>query len=131
MVDSGWVFDDDALVAAVDLVGRSGATEFELGFLDEHVPVDQARWWATARYRGARLQVDEQPGPVAAAVALARRVLEGGLCTHCGARIHLGGAPRSLRRRGRVCAWKRTGRRWERGCRDRIAEGQRIRRGDL
>lgn len=121
--------DEDALLAAVELVGRSGATDFEVGYLDDNVPADEARWWAKAQYRGARLQVENHRGPAEAAEALARRVLQGGQCTHCGGRIHLGGAPRALRRHGRVCAWKREGRRWERGCRDRIPDGQyRIRR---
>lgn len=117
--------DEDALVAAVDLIGRTGATNFEVGYLDDDVPADQARWWAHAQYRGARLHVDNHPGPVEAAEALARLVLRGGLCTHCGALIHVGGAPRAMRRKARVCAWKRTGRRWERGCATQVPEGHR------
>lgn len=118
-------FDRDALIAGVDLVGRSGAKNFEVGYLDDDVPVHLARWWAKAQYQGARLQEDEHRGPVEAVEALARRILDGGVCTHCGGRTHLGGAPRSMRRRGAVCAWKRRGDRWERGCRDRIPDGHR------
>lgn len=118
-------FDEDALIAAVDLVGRTGASDFEAGYLDNDVPSHLARWWAKAQYRGTRVQVEDHTGPDQAAEALARRLLEGGLCTHCGARIHLGGAPRSMRRRHRVCAWKRVGARWVRGCVDRIPEEQR------
>lgn len=119
-------FDEDIAVAAVEVIGRSGAREFEVGYLDDDVPSEFARWWARAQYSGARIQVENHQGPDLAAEALARRILNGGQCTHCGARIHLGGVPAALRRRGRVCSWKREGRRWVRGCVDRVPEGRRV-----
>lgn len=119
------LYDEDALVAAVDVIGRANAKDFEVGYLDDDVPADQARWWAAARWQGVRVHVENHRGPSEAAEALAKKLLHGGACVHCGGRIHLGGAPRALRRHGRVCAWKRQGRRWERGCADRVPEGQR------
>lgn len=115
---TGLAFDEDALIAAVDLVGRSGATGFECGYLDDDVPTEEARWWAKAQYRGARIQVDELRSPVEAAEALARRILTGGHCAHCGALTVLDDQLQFEP----VCRWTRTGRRWERGCIDRFPE---------
>lgn len=119
--------DEDQLVAAVDLVGRSGATEYETGFLDDVADSRDARWWASAVYRGAKLQVDGYPGPDSAAEALARKILTdggGATCTYCGKRIWLGASSRAARR-ARRCVWARHGRRWGRGCTDTVREGQR------
>lgn len=121
--------DVDRLVAAVDLVGRSGATNFELGWLDDDVPVEDARWWAKAQYRGARLTVEDHAGPVEAAEALACRILDGGTCTHCGGTTVIGPAPTTV---GAACRWTRTGNRWERGCvtthPERLSRAERRRR---
>lgn len=123
--------DDDALTAAVDLVGRTGAESFELGYLHDDVPVPQAAWWANAQLRGTRIMVEDQPGPVEAAEALARRILVGGQCQHCGGLVALSdGAAvaypgpmtdgttwteEAIRAAGQ-CRWRRVGPRWVRGC---------------
>lgn len=59
-------YDEDALIAGVDLVGRTGATDFEVGYLHDDVPVAEAGWYAKAQYRGARLTAEDHPGPVEA-----------------------------------------------------------------
>lgn len=125
------MFDDDAAVAAVDLVGRTGATNLDFGYLHEDAPVAQAGWWAHAQYRGSRITVENQPGPVEALEALARRLLTGARCTHCQGLIALsdGGAvahPGQMLdgttwtegelRTVHQCRWRRMGPRWERGC---------------
>jgi hypothetical protein len=102
--------DEDALHAAVDLVGRSGATGFELGYLHEDVPVEEAGWYAHAQYRGARITVEDKTGPVEAAEALARRILNGAHCAHCGKTVSMNGYSKSR------CRWTREGRRWTRAC---------------
>jgi hypothetical protein len=107
--------DKDALNAAVDLVGRSGATHFEVGHLDDTEFAADARWWARAQYRGARIFTEDHVGPAEAAEALARKVLEGGLCTGCERRVRLGPADEVGRFTNR-CSWARVGDRWERGC---------------
>lgn len=107
--------DEDALTAAIDLIGRSGAVGAEVGYLDDDGPAAAARWYAQARYSGARIIEQDYPGPVEAAEALARRILDGGTCTHCGRIVTLGPAI------GDVCRWERIGRTWERGCRDTAA----------
>lgn len=124
--------DDDALIAGVDLVGRSGARSIEIGYLHDDVPAEEADWWASANYRGTKLQVEHAPSPVAAVEALALRVLAGGMCNHCkklvalqddgafawmeahllnGVRWNVEDAARAGQ-----CRWRREGRRWVRGC---------------
>jgi hypothetical protein len=60
------VFDQDALHASLDLVRRSGASTIEFGYLDEDVPVEEARWWASAEYRGIKISVEDHRGPIEA-----------------------------------------------------------------
>lgn len=105
------VFDEDALAAAVDLIARTGARDSEFGFANENArTVEDADWYATASYRGAKVMTEHHRGPVEAAEALARRLMEGGTCTNCGRIITL------TKRKGKTCRWTRTGARWERGC---------------
>lgn len=102
----------DAVIACVDLIGRTGAKDFEIGFLHDGVPLEEAGWYATARYQGARVTADEHCGPVEAADALARRLLAGGKCISCGRRIRLSGSPG----RSGGCRWRRMADRWQKGC---------------
>lgn len=124
--------DDDALVAAVDLIGRTGARGFEIGYMHDGVPVDQAGWYAHAQYRGARVIEQDHSGPIEAAEALARQLLTGGQCQHCKKLITLfdGGAiayanaklldgtpwPVERAAAAGMCRWRRVGPRWVRGC---------------
>ncbi|WP_433225501.1 hypothetical protein [Actinomadura formosensis] len=127
-------FDDDALLAAVDLVGRTGATNFQIGYLHDGVPADQAGWYAHAQYRGARITAEDHRHPVEAAEALARRLLDGAKCAHCGGLVALSddGAMAYNTRlvdgtrwtveqatAAGLCHWRRVGPRWERGCEQR------------
>lgn len=121
----------DAVLAAADLVSRSGATGFDVGFLHDDVPISQAGWWATARYQGARICVEDQPGPVEAMEALALRILTGARC-RCGRLVALSdlgavigtgqvmadGKPWTpeLAAAAGQCRWRRRGARWIRGC---------------
>lgn len=128
------LIDEDALIAAVDLVGRSGARQFEAGYLDDDVPSAEARWWASARYKGTRIQVDEHAGPVEAAEALARRILHGGTCQHCGGYTVVDGGEPGVGvffggvKSRRICRWVRTGPRWDRTCAPPINRADRRRR---
>ena len=123
--------DEDALFAAADLVGRTGAKSFEIGYLHDDVPAADAGWYAQAQYKGARI-TEEGKGPVDAAEALARRLLEGGKCTRCGSLIALSGhgafaykspvmtdgttwTAEEAAKAGQ-CRWTRMGRRWEAAC---------------
>jgi hypothetical protein len=112
--------DEDAVIACADLAGRTGARQLELGYLHDEAPHS---WYASASYKGARITVENQAGPVEAADAMARRLLDGARCTHCrrkvalsggGAAAWVGGAAEHMT--GLSCRWRRMGARWERGC---------------
>jgi hypothetical protein len=99
--------DGDRILAAVDLVARTGATGWDLSYDPDHRPVE---WTATATYRGAK-QWATSTDPVQAAEDLARLLVDGGQCTHCGRRTTLGPAF-SLAN----CVYRRVGARYVRGC---------------
>lgn len=115
----------DCVVAAAEIVGRSGGTTFEVGWLydDEDpppgwpegiaVPVEEQQWYATARYKGALLK-GEGTWPWEACERLAAAVLHGGMCVGCGQRINL--VPDIGRWAAGNCNWHREGKHWVRGC---------------
>lgn len=100
--------NDDVIVACADLAGRAGARSFEIGYLREDVPPEEAGWYAQATYRGAHLSSGEHATPSAAALILAERLLSGATC-----RCH---RPVSLSDRQDGCRWQLVGRRWQPGC---------------
>lgn len=103
-------FDQDALIAGADLVRRSGARQFEVGYLHDDVPTEEAGWYAHAQYKGHRVIVENKPGPIEAVEGLARRLLADATCRRCGNRI-------SLSEEGEgICRWTRLGKRWGPGC---------------
>ncbi|MCP2363043.1 hypothetical protein HD597_010063 [Nonomuraea thailandensis] len=123
--------DDDALIAAVDLVGRTGARGIEIGYLHDNVPVEEAAWYAHVQYRGTSITEENHRGPVEAAEALARQLLTGAMCNHCkklvalsddGATAYNGTLLNGTRwtveqaRAAGQCRWRRIGPRWARGC---------------
>lgn len=93
--------------ACAHLVGRAGASGFEIGYVHDDVPVEEAGWYAVAFYQGARITADDHKSPALAAYALAVRLLTGAQC-RCGKPVVLGG--------DKGCRWKLTGDRWEPGC---------------
>lgn len=120
--------DKDRVMACADLVGRSGARQFEIGFLNDSPP---HAWYAHAMFRGARLQVENHDGPAQAAQALAEKILTGAKC-RCGRLVALraGGAVAFRRThmadgtqwtaqeaaRAGQCRWRLVGARWEPSC---------------
>jgi hypothetical protein len=99
----------DAVIAVADLAGRAGAKQFQIGYLHDNVPVEEAAWYAHAQYLGTRLSVDNHRSPQDAALALAQRILLDGLC-RCGRRVSLHGGVKG------TCRWRLVGKRWESGC---------------
>lgn len=94
----------DAILACADLVGRAGASSFDIGYTgDETSP----RWYAQAHYRGTRIMVQDRHTPTEAAQGLAERLLRGGTC-RCGKPVSLSDRP--------GCRWRLVGARWEPGC---------------
>jgi hypothetical protein len=105
--------EEERVLAATLLVGHTGAVAFEFGYAnDSAVKVQDAEWYASAQYRGARVFVEGYPHPADAAEALARRLVEGGTCTHCGKTTTM--SPQANPRRR--CVYRRRGNRWVRGC---------------
>ena len=98
----------DAVMACADLVGRAGARDFEIGYMHDDVPVEDAGWYAVAAYQGARIMTDGHRSPTTAAMALAERLLIGATC-RCRQPVAL-----SDDRPG--CRWRLVGQRWEPGC---------------
>jgi hypothetical protein len=115
----------DAVIAAAEIVGRSGGKEFEIGWLydDEEpppgwpegviVPIEEQQWYATARYKGALLK-GEGTHPALAAERLAARVLHGGQCVRCKQSVNL--VPEQGQWSTGNCNWRRVGKHWVRGC---------------
>lgn len=124
--------DEDAIAAAGDVIRRSGARGFELGYTnDEATRVEDAAWFAWADYGGTRIIVENRASPEEAAEALARRLLTGAKCKHCSGLVALSDdgavAYPGLMRDGstmtveqartmRQCRWTREGPKWVPGC---------------
>lgn len=116
-VPQGYEFDEEALTAAIDLVGRTGAKDVTFGYLDDDVPIQDARWWAKVMYGErspvgvATVMTEDHVGPVEAMEALAHRLLDGGQCQFCGRKVALS------EYRNNRCRWRRVGDTWHPGCR--------------
>jgi hypothetical protein len=130
--------DQDAVVAAADLVSRTGARSLQIGWDCPHAPdVDddhacgQVTWYATAHYKGTKITADRHCGPIEATEALARRLLSGAKC-RCGKLVALAddgaiaypdatmldGTKWTAEQIAEVgqCRWTRRGKRWEPSC---------------
>lgn len=102
--------NDDMVMACAHLVDRSGASGFEIGYVNEDVPIEEAGWYAHAQYQGARLTAADHRSPTLAALALAERLLRGARCK-CRQMVTLSDAAPG-------CRWRLVGARWESGCDD-------------
>jgi hypothetical protein len=100
---------DDAFMACADLAVRAGASGFEFGYMNaEAESVEDAQWWASASYKGAKLFVGDRKSPAEAGMALAERILQGGTC-RCGEPVALSDSTQG-------CRWRLMGKRWEPSC---------------
>jgi hypothetical protein len=70
---------DERIPAAVDLLGRTGADEFQLRYCEEERPTI---WIAAARWSGA-WECAASTVPAEAVFRLCNQVIDGGVCTHC------------------------------------------------
>lgn len=100
--------NDDILAACAHLAERCGASGFEIGYLHDNVPVEEAGWYAHVTFRGARITADDHRSPTAAALALAERLLAGATC-RCRRTVTLSDSQDG-------CRWRLLGARWEPGC---------------
>lgn len=119
------------IIAGANLVGRSGARNFEIGYLHEGVPSHEAAWFAQARFRGGLVVVEDYPSPVEAIEALVRRLLTGARC-RCGSLVSLTDEcafafedptmadgskfPVEEAEAAGLCRWQRKGARWVSAC---------------
>jgi hypothetical protein len=72
--------EDPRLPAAVELLGRTGAEEFQLRFSPEDdLPIT---WTALARWKD-RWECAASMDPLKAVFRLCDEVIDGGQCTHC------------------------------------------------
>jgi len=74
--------DEPRLVAGVDLLGRTGARSFRVGYSD---PDDgEPTVWYAAGVWSAGAEAAAALDPVTAVMRLCEQVVDGGICTHCG-----------------------------------------------
>lgn len=74
---------NERLVAAVDMIGRTGSKSFQLRYSDDEQPVV---WMAIGEWRQDGQTVHEVAAamdPVRAALRLCEQVMDGARCTHC------------------------------------------------
>lgn len=70
-------------LAMIDMIRRTGAVNFRIGFTDEEEDGRPVIWHATATFlRGS--ECDAAMNPDMAVHRLAERLIDGGTCTHCG-----------------------------------------------
>ena len=72
--------DDERFTAAVELIGRTGAEEFEI----RHSPEDDPpiTWTAIGKW-GKAYEVAAAMHPVEAVFRLCDQIIDGGQCNHC------------------------------------------------
>lgn len=84
---------DPRFAAAVDMLGRTGAEEFQMRWCEEEQPVV---WMALARWKGT-WEVAAATDPSRALFRLCDQVIDGGICQHCskptGFALELGDMP--------------------------------------
>jgi hypothetical protein len=87
--------DDPRLIAAVDLIGRTGAKSFAIRYSDDEQPVV---WSAVADYGDGRAEAAGALHPLVAVLRLAELLIDGGTCTHCGrpTGVHTDRVPESM-----------------------------------
>jgi hypothetical protein len=98
---------NDMVLACADLSGRVGARDFEIGYVHDDVPIEEAGWYVQVSYQGARIIVQDHRSPETAALAMAVRLLDGATC-RCRKSVSLSD--------GSGCRWRLVGQRWEPGC---------------
>ena len=81
---------DPRFVAGVDLIGRTGAKDFRVGWSDEDDGPPTV-WYAVATYKRPPGTPKWTPGeaaaaldPVKAVLRLCEQLIDGGTCAHCG-----------------------------------------------
>lgn len=123
--------DEVYLIAALELIGRTGALSVTIGYDEdapEDTPADAMIWYAECVYGTDKIGRYGKTSPITAAVTLARRLINGGVCTHCGriCSVATDVGPSSWRTTS-FCTWRYDSekRSYLRGCRDMVVEDDR------
>lgn len=70
----------ERLGAVADIIGRTGATGFQIRYTDDETPTV---WVAVAEFGDIGWETDSGRDPFEAAFRLAERLVDGGICSHC------------------------------------------------
>jgi hypothetical protein len=71
---------DPRYMAAVDLIGRTGASQFKIGYTDDDAP--PVVWYVCALF-GEHWEVTGAQGPLLALFRMLEALIDGGECQHC------------------------------------------------
>jgi hypothetical protein len=77
---------DPRMLAGVDMIGRTGATDIRIGFSDPD-DGDPVIWYVVATWERVGKKISEAAAaldPLNALMRLCEVVIDGGHCTHCG-----------------------------------------------
>lgn len=72
------------VVAAIELLGRTGVGEVEFAYDEEDAYPEKVLWWAKGNWRGTRVYSAHFPYPAQALEDVLSRVINGGKCARCG-----------------------------------------------
>lgn len=119
---------DPKFIAGVEMLGRTGAKDFRIGWSDEEDGPPTV-WYAVATYKRPPATPKWTPGeaaaaldPVNAVLRLCERIIDGGTCTHCHQLTIFDDNPQDspfddlLNAMGCVYAWDPELRTFRRGC---------------
>jgi hypothetical protein len=73
--------EDPRLVAAVQMIQRTGARSFQIRYSDDEQPVV---WMAVAEYGDGAWDAAAAREPLRAVLRLCETLIDGGTCKHCG-----------------------------------------------
>lgn len=71
------------VLAAVELLGRSGVGDVEFAYDEEEAYPESVLWWAKGNWNGTRVYSAHFPYPAQALEDLLGRVINGGQCARC------------------------------------------------
>jgi hypothetical protein len=74
---------DPRFIAGIDLIGRTGARQYQVRYSDDELPVV---WFCVAIYGQGKKQIFETAAaadPVEAVLRLCTQLIDGAQCTHC------------------------------------------------
>jgi hypothetical protein len=107
--------DDPRYVAAVDLIGRTGADQFKIQYCEEDAP--PIIWMASAHW-GDRWETAAALNPLRAIFRLLDEVIDGGLCVHCHRPTGFEESMEPMLLDNLICwyQWDPSNKKFERGC---------------